>query len=571
MKTIIQVLTDIVSEAFEQYGYDAKLGRVLVSDRADLCQFQCNGAFAGAKMYKKAPALIAGEVAAKLKDNDIFRKAEAVNGFINLDVSDAFLTRICLELYNDPGRGVPQEEQPKTILLDYGGPNIAKPLHIGHLRAAIIGEALKNLMRRAGNRVIGDVHLGDWGLQMGLVIAELEERGIDDISSITADLLNEIYPAASRRSKTDEEFKNKAHKITAEFQSGNEKYLTVLKKITETSIPDLKENYKRLNVSFDLWNGESDADKYTGELLEILKQKNLLQLSDGALVADVSEPEDKTTIPPVIIKKSDGSSNYATTDLATILQRQKDYNPDKIWYVVDQRQSLHFTQVFRCARKAGIVSERTELEHLGFGTMNGRDGKPFKTRDGGVMQLSEFLDTAIQRAYEKLDSANYASETDRYAVAKKISLAAIKFGDMLNNRIKDYVFDLDKFLSFEGKTGVYLLYTVTRINSILRKCGVSDTDIRLCKITGESERKLLLAIAMCGEAFRYAIEEKAPNCICEGVYTIAESFSAFYHENHILSETDAEKKNTWISMCLMTKRCIETHLDILGIEAVEYM
>jgi arginyl-tRNA synthetase len=577
MNTITKNLTAIVSDVFEKCGYNKMLGDVSLSDRIDLCKFQCNGALTGAKIYKKSPMLLANEIAEHLKSNPVFTNINAVKpGFINIDISDGYLIQICSEFSQDVYVGIPQVKKPEIIFLDYGGPNIAKPLHIGHLRPAIIGEALKNLFKAAGNTVISDVHMGDWGLPIGLVIAELEERYIENFSILsnilTAELLNRIYPIASQKSKTDESFKHKAKKITAELQSGNEKYLSIWKDIIKVSIPDLKDIYDKLGVSFDLWNGESDADKYTDALLNVLNDKGILYESDGAMVVDVSDLTDKAPMPPVIIKKSDGSSNYATTDIATIFQRAVDFNPDKIWYVVDIRQTLHFMQIFRCAKKAEIIPDAIELIHLGFGTMNGKDGKPFKTRDGGVMPLSEFLQTVTDKAIDKLNSTNFLSDHEKYAAAKKLGIAAIKFGDMMNNRTKDYIFDIDKFLSFEGKTGIYLLYTITRINSILKKCEIPDDKyININHIYSDAERNLILSIVLCGEAFHHAIDEKALNYICESAFTIASAFSTFYHDNHIINELDLNKKNSWIDLCVLTKRSLKKHLDILGIETVDAM
>lgn len=586
MKMITEELTEILSDAFDKCGYDKKLGQVCVSDRMDLCQFQCNGALSGAKIYKKAPMMIAKDVLAKLDGTDIFEKIEAVNpGFINMTLSDKYLNNFLSNMASDSHLGIPQAEKNEVIVLDYGGPNVAKPLHIGHLRSAIIGEAIKRLAKATGRTVYGDIHLGDWGLQIGLVIAELMERypewkcfsesfdpQTDTVEELNADLLNEIYPFASKKSKENEEFKNKAHQVTFELQNRRPGYIALWKEILRVSIADLKKSYDKLNVNFDLWYGESDADKYMNELFHILEQKKLMYESNGAMIVDVVENSDTAPMPPVIIKKSDDSVIYATTDLATIIQRQKDFHPDKIWYVVDKRQSLHFTQVFRCAKKAGLVPEDTELEHLGFGTMNGKDGKPYKTRDGGVMQLSELIKTVTESAFEKTDASHFTTPEEHRAVANKIGIAAVKFGDLINHRSKDYIFDLDKFLSTEGKTGVYLLYTATRINSVLKKAGLSvDADIKLSNIYTPVERELILSLILSGEAFSHAINEKALNIICENAYQIATAFSRFYQENHILNEENQDKKNQWLALCLITRKMLLTHLNILGIEAVDAM
>ncbi|MDD6034308.1 MAG: arginine--tRNA ligase [Oscillospiraceae bacterium] len=586
MNSITQVLTALVSDAFAACGYDAALGTVGLSDRLDLCQFQCNGAFAGARLYHKAPLMIAEQVAGVLRENPVFEKAEAVRpGFLNLTVTDCFLREQALTLMADPHFGIPQAEKPETIVLDYGGPNVAKPLHIGHLRSAIIGESITRLARASGRTVLGDVHLGDWGLQIGLVIAELSERNPDwrcfaddfdaekdALPQLDAPTLNEIYPFASKRSKTDEAFSAKAHAFTYELQSGRPGYIALWKEILRVSIADMKQNYQKLGVDFDLWYGESNADKFIPRLMEVLTEKGLLRESEGAMVVDVAEETDKAPMPPVIIKKSDNSSIYATTDLATIIQREQDFHPDRIWYVVDKRQELHFTQVFRCAKKAGLVPETTELAHLGFGTMNGSDGKPYKTRDGGVMRLSDLIATVTDAAREKLTQSDFVSEEDYREIAEKVGIAALKFGDLINQPARDYVFELDKFLSFEGKTGTYLLYTITRINSILQKAGVTeDTPLTLSGIYTESERELWLSLLLSGGVFQRALEERSPSYVCENAYQLATLFSRFYHDNHIMAEEDSEKKETWLCLCRYLRAMLLRHLDVLGIEAVEHM
>ncbi|MEI6578892.1 MAG: arginine--tRNA ligase [Eubacteriales bacterium] len=589
MKAITQILSEIVSEAFQKCGYDKALGFVTASDRIDLCQFQCNGAFDGAKLYRKAPFAIANEIVAVLKENAVFAKAEAAHpGFINITLSDDYLLDVINQVSNDEKFGIPQAENPETIIVDYGGPNVAKPLHIGHLRSAIIGESLKRLARVSGNKVIGDVHLGDWGLQIGLVIAELEVRNpswkcfdirfkadADTVPELEVDMLNEVYPFASSKSKEDEEFKLKAQEATFELQHGREGYIALWKEILRVSINDLKQNYANLNVDFDLWYGESDAEQYVDGLIDTLNKKGLLRESDGAMVVDIAEEEDKAPMPPIIVKKTDNSNLYATTDLATIVQREKDFNPDKIWYVVDSRQGFHFIQVFRCARKAQLVPETTELEFLGFGTMNGSDGKPYKTRDGGVMRLSDLLDTATNEAQKKLNTSTYLSTVsaeEKTVIARKVGIAAIKFGDLINHRSKDYIFDLDKFLSFEGKTGAYILYTITRINSILKKVGTAyDTVLPMTYVYTDIERELILKLILTGDVFSRAIEEKATNYICENAYEIAANFSSFYHESHVVDEADEAKKLFWVALIALTRKMLLMHLDVLGIDAVENM
>lgn len=582
MKSITEVLSEKVGAAFEKCGLDASYGQVSVSDRLDLCQFQCNGSFAAAKVRKTAPLAIAEEVCAVLREEEYIKSADACRpGFINIVLTDAHLAEILAAQSADENLGVPQIGAGKKIIIDYGGPNVAKPLHIGHLRSAIIGESLKRLARACGSEVYGDIHMGDWGLQIGLVIAELADRNPDwrcfaadfdeekdSVPELDCDTLSEVYPFASKRSKEDTEFAEKAHTATFELQNGRSGYMALWREIMRVSVADLKSNYGRLGVDFDLWYGESDADKYIPQLMAGLEEKGLTYESDGALVVDVARDDDKAPMPPVIVRKSDNSSIYATTDLATIIQREEDFAPDEMWYVVDKRQGLHFEQVFRCAKKAELVPEETSLEFLGFGTMNGADGKPYKTRDGGVMRLSDLLETVVNSAAEKLSASEYVDDDGRAETARRVGMAAVKFGDLINHRAKDYIFDLDKFLSFEGKTGTYLLYTVTRINSILKKAG---TDGGTIKLYGDAERELALALILSGEAFCFAAREKAPNYVCESAYRIATAFSRFYHDNHILNEQDEEKKNSRLALITLTKRVIEKHLGVLGIETVEAM
>lgn len=589
MLSITKTISQISRKAFAECGYEG-YGDVTISSRPDLCQFQCNSAFAAAKQFRTSPLNIAKEVCLKLEEQkEIFSSVTAAApGFINLILNDSFLISYINEIVSDENTGIPVAEKAETILIDYGGPNVAKPLHIGHLRSAIIGESLKRLAKKLGHNAFGDIHLGDWGLQIGLIITELKERYPDErcfaddfdplkdsAPEMDMDVLNEVYPTASAKSKEDEEYSKKAHIATAELQDGKPGYLALWKKILEASVKSLKSNYEKLDVSFEYWLGESDADKYIPELLDLLKGKNLLKESDGALVVDVAKEDDKVDIPPVLIQKTDGASLYATTDLATLIQREKDFHPDRIWYVVDNRQALHFVQVFRCAKKAGIIPEEVSLEHLGFGTMNGQDGKPYKTRAGGVMKLSDMLKTVTDAAMEKLKDSDYIeklSEEEKNDVSRKVGIAAVKFGDLMNQRTKDYIFDMDKFLSFEGKTGTYILYMVTRINSILKKLGIPyDAIMPLKGIYSKTEEKILLNIAMTSEQFSKAFEEKFPNYICDNVFKIASDFSSFYHDSRIIDEPDEEKKQSWIALLLLIRKVLIMHLDILGIESVENM
>jgi len=573
MKLLTELLTDTIKQAFADCGYPENLGQVVVSNRLDLCQFQCNGALSAAKIYKKSPVQIAREVVSKVKENGMMDCLEVVSpGFINITIKDEFLIGYVTQVFADPYKGVPQSDIGETIVLDYGNPNVAKPLHVGHLRSAIIGESLKRIVQATGRTAIGDVHLGDWGLPMGLVLAELDEKYGDDIPPLTADLLNEIYPFASRKSKTDDAFLEKARKMTAELQKGNPKLTTIWRNLVDLSVRDIKKTFDRLNVSFEYWYGESNSSKYLPDLLQILHEKNLLADSEGAKVVSVEQENDHVSIPPVIIVKSNGSEGYDTTDVAAILQRQRDFKPSQIWYVVDYRQSLHFTQVFRVARKANLIPEETQLIHLCFGTVNGKDGKPFKTRDGGVMQLSELLNSVTACAYEKLRTSDCVDPKSKKIIAEKIGIAAIKFGDLINHYSKDCIFDLDKFVASEGKTGVYLLYVIARINSLLKKAAAQGLQgDQINKIYSKSEQELLFKLALSGNAFLGAYNEKSPTIICENAYQIAVAFSKFYQENHILNEKDQQKKLSRIALCIITKDLLTKHLHALAIDPVDMM
>lgn len=586
MKTVIGILSEICGKAFSECGYDAALGAVCASDRPDICQFQCNGALSGAKIYRTAPIKIALAVAERLKDEKTFEKVEtAMPGFINLTLDRAFLCEYLNAARADGKNGMPQMLAGKRIVVDYGGPNVAKPLHVGHLRSAIIGEAIKRIAKAAGADAVGDTHLGDWGLQMGLVITELKERhpewrcfapdfdpASDPIPAISAEELNEVYPCASAKSKTDAEYARRAHEATVLLQQKEPGYYALWQSFMKVSKADMKRIYDRLNVDFEYWYGESDAEDYVPELLEILENGGLLEDSEGAKVVRVARESDDAPMPPVIIKKSDGSNIYATTDLATILQRRKLFAPDGIWYVVDKRQGLHFTQVFRCAEKAGLIESEKLCEHLGFGTMNGADGKPYKTREGGVMPLTVLLDNAYRKALESLDPAKFRTNEERERTADRLSVASVKFGDLINNRQKDYIFDIDRFLSAEGKTGAYLLYSVTRIGSLLAKAAdaVPGALDPACPVT-KAETDLMLTLASAGEYFVKAVEERAPNYIAEAAYQIASSFSGFYHDVRILSEEDGQKRRNRLALCAFTRAWMTCLLDLLAIETVDVM
>ena len=567
MNSLLMELTKKASKAFEACGYDYDLGLVRTSDRPDLCAFQCNGAFPAAKRYRKAPSVIAGEVVKILKIDEDFESVSVKGaGFINLDVTDAFLLRFLDNMISDPHTGVPQAEKEETIFIDYGGPNAAKPLHVGHVRSAVIGESLKRIAKATGRKTIGDVHLGDWGLQMGMVLKELEDRGkLTEKIELAQEEWDTLYSDANAKKNLNPDFDRAAHEITYKFQNGDQKYLSAWKQIMEISLKGIRRMYDILDAQFELWHGESDAAKYVPELMDALAKRNLLIDSMGAKVVDVSREDDTAPIPPVIIKKTDGSDIYATTDLAAIIEREKLFKPDEIWYVVDNRQALHFKQVFRCAKMAGIVENEEKLIHLGFGTINGPDGKPLKSRDGNVLKLSDFYDDVYSSVLTRV-----AEGEDREENAHKIAVAAIKFGDLINFRAKDYIFDLEKFTSYEGKTGSFILYTISRINSVFRKVGENKLHVP-SEFYTDSELNLIYALLMTGDKFLSAYEDKAPNVIAESAFEIASAFSSFYAENKVLSEADEEKKNAWLYLMHATKSVLLKHLEALGIEAVERM
>lgn len=588
MKKFIDYITEEMMAAFEKAGYDKDYGKVTISNRPDLCEYQCNGAMAGAKKYKKAPLMIAEEVVGCLEGSPVFSSAQAVKpGFINLKIQEGLLAAYLHEMQKDDHLSVDLVKEPKTIILDYGGPNVAKPLHVGHLRSAIIGESIKRMGRFLGHKMIGDVHLGDWGLQMGLIITELKERQPDLVyfqedyegeypkeAPFTIGELEEIYPAASARSKEDESYKEKAMAATHQLQQGNRGYRALWNHIMTVSVNDLKKNYEKLNVTFDLWKKESDAQPYIPEMVEYMKREGYAHLDNGALVVDVKEESDTKEIPPCMILKSDGASLYNTTDLATIVERMKLFHPDEIIYVVDKRQELYFTQVFRCARKTKLVEENTGLYFLGFGTMNGKDGKPFKTREGGVMRLERLLAEITDEMYKKIIENRNVKDEDARRTAEIVGLSAIKYGDLSNQASKDYVFDVDRFTSFEGDTGPYILYTIVRIKSILNRFtqdGGSLEEGQIKAAVSESEKALMLELTRFNSVVENAFEEKAPHKICGYIYDLANDFNHFYHETKILSEEKKEQKASWIHLLLLTRDVLETSIDLLGFSAPERM
>ena len=583
-----QISSEVI-KAFQENGYDEKYGKVTLSNRPDLCEYQCNGAMAAAKEYHCAPFMISDKIAESLKGNEMFESVESVKpGFLNLKLDTAYLAGYLREMNADPERlGCEKCENPKTIMIDYGGPNVAKPLHVGHLRSAIIGESVKRIGKFMGHTMIGDVHLGDWGLQMGLIITELKERRPDLVyfdesysgeypkePPFTIGELEEIYPAASGKSKEDEAYKEVAMQATYELQHGRRGYQALLGHILNVSVSDLKRNYQNLNVSFELWKGESDAQSYIPDMVEKMKTDGYAYISEGALVVDVKEETDTKEVPPCTILKSDGASLYNTTDLATIVWRMQDYHPDEIIYVVDKRQELYFTQVFRCARKTGLVKPETKLKFLGFGTMNGKDGKPFKTREGGVMRLEYLVSGINDEMYKKIADNHTVEEKEGKETAKMVALSAIKYGDLSNQASKDYIFDIDRFTSFEGNTGPYILYTIVRIKSILKKYQAQKTLPEGAQIQAahtESEKALMLELSKFNGVLEAAFEETAPHKVCAYIYDLANAFNHFYHETKIMAEQDEMVQASYICLLELTKQALELCIDVLGFEAPERM
>ena len=582
MKKILDIITAKMQKAFEEAGYEPAFGRVTVSNRPDLCEYQCNGALSAAKQYKCAPIQIAKAVADKLDAADFAMIDAVMPGFINLKLSDAFLQNYLEAMRTAPDFGVEKIGAGLTAVVDYGGANVAKPLHIGHLRPAIIGEALKRLHKFLGYNTIGDVHLGDWGLQMGLIIAELQERQPDlpyfdpDFtgdypaeSPFTLSELEEIYPTASSK-KSDPVFAEKAHIATYELQQGRRGYRAIWDHIMGVSLPDLRRIYDILDVHFEKWLGESDADPYIPAMIDDLKARGLAVQSEGAWVIPVAEESDKKEVPPMILVKSDGSAIYATTDLATMVQRMQDWAPDKMLYVTDKRQNLHFEQVFRAAKKSGIVKDTTVLEHVGHGTMNGKDGKPFKTRDGGVLRLEQLIQDMTDFVRAKVVENQIVADEDVEATTQKIALAALKYGDLSNQPTKDYNFDLERFAAFEGNTGPYILYTIVRIKSILSRYGAWE-NLPIQSTSNPFAKELMLSITKFGPTLESALKALAPNMICAYIYELAGAVNKFYHETRILTEEDENLKAGYIALIGLAKNILETCIDILGFSAPEKM
>ncbi len=587
MTSLASELSAIVGEAFAAENLPSAFGQVQTSDRPDLAQFQCNGALPAAKQAKTNPRAIAERIAARLKTNELIAKVEIAGpGFINIDVADSALNERAERQANDRRLNVPEIGHGKTLVIDYGGPNVAKAMHVGHLRSSIIGDCLQRLFRANGWTVISDVHLGDWGLQMGQLLMEVRRRGIAPVyfdekfagpypeqSPVSMEDLEDLYPAASAACKADPERLEEARKATAELQSGRPGYRALWQHFVSVSEAGLKREFSSLGIGFDLWKGEADANPLIPGMIDALKSKGLAVIDDGALVVHVARPTDKKEMPPLLLLKSDGAAMYGTTDVATIIDRVRTYDPDLILYVVDHRQHQHFEQVFRAAELAEL-NGHAKLEHVGYGTVNGTDGKPFKTRAGGVMKLFDLIamaqDEAGKRMQEQGIAADY-SDAERADIAKKVGIAAIKFADLSNYRLTDYIFDLARFTRFEGKTGPYLQYAAVRIASILRKAREEGLSVGVPGIHSKEERDLILQFLALPEALAKAEANRAPNILCDYAFTLAQSFSRFYSEHHILSESDRPLQASRLGLVNLTLAVLAHILGILGIEIPERM
>lgn len=585
---ISEEIEKLLNEGASKAGYEEKLS-VSFSNMPKLCDYQCNGCFALAKKYSKKPFDIASEIVNSIEQSDLFEFDVAMPAFINIKLTDKALSKIANGYLNDEMGGVEKHKERQKVILDYGGANVAKALHVGHLRSPIIGESLKRLYKLMGDDVIADVHLGDWGLQMGLTELQLYEDGVLDYyfkgegeePVITLDMLNEAYPKASARKKDDEKFKEEADAWTLKIQNKEQPYYSIYKKIREVSVKEIKKHYGELGATFDLWYGESDAAPYIDRAIKIIEDKGLTRESDGALVVDVavegeniplpkkSEDEEqryKNPMPPAILKKYNGGVLYATTDIATILMRNEMYkNVDRIEYIVDMRQKNHFVQVFRVCKMSGISPEEQELLHIGYGTMNGKDGKPFKTRSGDTIKLEDIINMLVEKAGDKLKSNGVEYDRD---LALKIGVAAMKFGDLINNVDKDYVFDLDKFISFEGKTGPYIQYTAVRINSILNKANLEGGEFF---ISNDEEREIIRSILKLNSSYEICYKEKSLSSLCSATYNLASAFSTFYNNHSVLNESDINIKQSYISLLRLVKNKLKQALNVLAIEIPEKM
>ena len=585
---LTEELSSLVGAAFAAEGYDPSYGAVRVSDRPDLAQFQCNGALAAAKQAKANPRAVGEKIAARLKSEILFADVSSAGaGFINMTLTDAALDMRTATLTTDAALGGWAAPSAETIILDFGGPNVAKPLHVGHLRAAIIGECLKRLLRFAGHKVIGDIHMGDWGLPMGQIIAEVkrEQPGLPyfdaafsgpypDESPVSLDDLQRLYPQASNACKADPARAAEAREATAELQAGRPGYRALWKHFVDISKTAIKREYDDLGVSFDWWKGESDVDRLIAPMVDALRAQGLAVEDAGAIVMRVARADDKKEHPPLILYKSDGAVMYGTTDLATIIDRRDTAHPDRILYVVDGRQRDHFEQVFRASDLADIYPEK-RLEHLWFGTMNGKDGKPFKTRVGGVLKLRDLIDMVEERAAERLRENGFGEgygAAEAADVARRIGLAALKFADLSNPRTSDYSFDLDRFMAFEGKTGPYLHYASVRVRSVLKKAEAAGAGAPgPIRIGAAEERELVLTLLQFGEAVKDSVARRLPHFLCEHAFNLAQAFSKFYAACRMVDEADAATRASRLSLASATGRQLDLVLTLLGMPAPEKM
>ncbi len=581
MQSIIQKLSAVVGEAFQSEELDAAFGAVRFSDRKDLAQFQCNGAMAAAKAAKANPRQVAEKIVAKLSGNDIFSKVEIAGpGFINLTVTDTYLTAHLGAIAADDRSGVAPLYHGETVMLDYGGPNVAKPMHVGHLRSSIIGDSVRRILHFAGYRTVGDIHMGDWGTQMGMMISELELQhpdwpyfdpaktsGYPTQSPVTMEDFETIYPRVSALCKEDPARLELSKKAVVDLQNKRPGYYALWQQFVAVSLVSMKQNFAALNVHFDLWKGETDVHDLIAPMVDKMRADGYAVQSEGATVVHVKKNDDNKEYPPLILYKSDGGVLYGTTDLATLVERQRDFQPIKVIYVVDKRQALHFEQVFRAAKLTKIVPETTELIHVGYGTMNGTDGKPFKTRAGGVMKLEDLISMGVEKAEERLaevEAVKGFSAEERSDIAHKVAIAAIKFADLQNTCTADYVFDLDRMTSFEGKTGPYLLYQTVRIRSLLEKAGIDANFTAPIQIT-DADRALWLTLTELPGVIEAAAKNYTPHVLCDHAFRLAQEFSSFYAANYILTEEDVAKKQSWLMLCVAIYRQLELLLTLLGL------
>jgi len=587
--SLVSDLSELFGDAFAAAGVDRSAGLVVLSQRPELAQYQCNGALAAAKRAGRNPRELAQEVVDGLADRSPFESLEIAGpGFINIVVTDDYLARYAQVMEDDERCGIPSPEPPHKVMVDYGGPNMSKSMHVGHLRASIIGESLKRLFRVAGHDVTGDIHMGDWGMPIGQLIIELERRQPDlpyfdasyagpypDESPVTLDDLSEMYPVVVQRCKDDPDEAERARQATFDLQNGRDGYLALWRHYHDVSVAEQKRDFEALGVEFDLWRGESTVHDRLAPLVDRLTgAADLAYESDGALVVQVEQPDDKKEMPPLLLTRSDGSYLYSTTDLATLDQRAEE-GYSLLLYVVDARQGLHFEQVFRVARMSGIAPNEIGLEHIAFGTVNGADGKPFKTREGGILRLADLMGIVTDAARRRLDEAAIAQDyppEERDRIARQVGLGALKFGDLSNHRTSNYIFDLDRFTSFEGKTGPYLQYGAVRIKSILRRA--AEAGLKPGPIiapTKDQERGLILSLLRLPEVIERAVDVRAPNVITEYAYELATDFNRFYEACHILRESDAVRQASWLSLVDLTLRTLALLLDTLGIEIPDRM